>query len=110
MQLLTNLFQAFTLGDSAENEYLMKCVMRVIAFSGADVKPVATICLQQLSVMLLELCKNPRNPTFAHYLFESVASLLKNAGGDATIMGSFEQLLFRLSEEWISCIRIVGNS
>jgi|Transcript_930 exportin-2 (importin alpha re-exporter) len=92
--IYTNLFQAFSVPDSAENEYVMKCVMRVIAFSGADVKPVATICLQQLSVMLLELCKNPRNPTFAHYLFESVASLLKNAGGDATIMGSFEQLLF----------------
>lgn len=93
-QLYTNMFQAFTMPDSAENEYVMKCVMRVIAFSGADVKPVATICLQHLSGMLLELCKNPRNPTFAHYLFESVASLVKNAGGDAALMTSFEQLLF----------------
>jgi len=92
--IYTNLFQAFSVPDSAENEYVMKCVMRVIAFSGVDVRPVATICLQHLSVMLLELCKNPRNPTFAHYLFESVASLLKNAGGEAAIMGSFEQLLF----------------
>ena len=29
-QLLTNLFAAFTLPESSENEYLMKCVMRVI--------------------------------------------------------------------------------
>ena len=93
-QLYTNMFQAFNVPDSAENEYVMKCVMRIIAFSGADVKPVATICLQQLSTMLLELCKNPRNPTFAHYLFESVASLVKNVSGDAALMVQFEQLLF----------------
>jgi len=93
-QLYTNMFRAFSVPDSAENEYVMKCVMRVIAFSGADVKPVATICLQQLSAMLLELCKNPRNPTFAHYLFESVASLVKNVSGDAALMAQFEQLLF----------------
>ena len=93
-QLYTNMFHAFTIPDSAENEYVMKCVMRVVAFSGADVKPVATICLQQLSGMLLELCKNPRNPTFAHYLFESVASLVKNVSNEAALMGQFEQLLF----------------
>lgn len=93
-QLYTNMFHAFTIPDSGENEYVMKCVMRVIAFSGADVKPVATICLQKLSEMLLELCKNPRNPTFAHYLFESVASLVKNVSGEASLMGQFEQMLF----------------
>jgi CAS/CSE protein, C-terminus len=27
-------------------------------------------CLQALAQMLLEVCKNPRNPGFNHYLFE----------------------------------------
>ena len=52
MQLLTNLFQAFTLGDSAENEYLMKCVMRVVSFMGVEIKPFATQCQAQIVNML----------------------------------------------------------
>jgi hypothetical protein len=44
---------AFTLGDSAENEYLMKCVMRVIAFMGPEIKPFATQCQAQIVGMLV---------------------------------------------------------
>ena len=44
--LLENLFGAFKFPDSSENPYLMKCVMRVIEFIGADILPVAQICLQ----------------------------------------------------------------
>lgn len=35
--LLTNLFGAFGKPESGENEYLMKCVMRVIIFVGPQV-------------------------------------------------------------------------
>ena len=37
--LFENLFLAFQKPESAENEYLMKCVMRVITFVGTDVRP-----------------------------------------------------------------------
>ena len=35
--LLERLFAAFQLDDSHENEYVMKCVCRVIAFVGPEV-------------------------------------------------------------------------
>lgn len=45
--LLGNLFGAFEKADSAENEYLMKAVMRVISFVGPQIIPVAPICLEK---------------------------------------------------------------
>ena len=35
--LLQKLFAAFSIADSAENEYVMKCVMRVVGFVGPKV-------------------------------------------------------------------------
>lgn len=35
--LLSALFSAFTKPDSAENEYVMRCIMRVIDFVGPEV-------------------------------------------------------------------------
>ncbi len=36
--LLNNLFSAFKMPESEENQYLMKCVMRVIMFVGPEVR------------------------------------------------------------------------
>lgn len=77
--LLTHLFAAFTKPDSAENEYVMKAVMRTISFVGVQIAPVAPAALQQLSQMLLAVCKNPTQPGFNHYLFESIAALVRSA-------------------------------
>lgn len=44
---------------------------------GKTIAPVAPACLQQLSAQLLEVCKNPTQPGFNHYLFESVAALVR---------------------------------
>lgn len=44
--LLENLFGAFEFPDSAENPYVMLCVMRVIEFVGPGIQPVAHVCLQ----------------------------------------------------------------
>lgn len=43
MPLLSNLFAAFQKPESSENEYLMKCVMRVIAFVGPQVRPLSSL-------------------------------------------------------------------
>ncbi len=41
------------------------------------------------------MCKNPRNPGFNHYLFESVAALIRHAGAsNPGMIDTFEQLLF----------------
>ena len=48
-----------------------------------------------LLLLLLQVCKNPRNPGFNHYLFESVAALIKFVGSsNPAMIGTFEQLLF----------------
>lgn len=41
---------------------------------------MAPACLQQLSAQLLVVCKNPTQPGFNHYLFESVAALIRWGG------------------------------
>lgn len=45
--------------------------------------------------MLVEVCKNPRNPGFNHYLFESVAALIRHgtAASPASI-ADYEAALF----------------
>ena len=43
-----------------------------------QIAPVASVCLQHLAALLLEVCKNPMQPTFNHYLFESVAALIRH--------------------------------
>lgn len=43
--LLAALFTAFNKPDSAENEYVMRCVMRVIGFVGPEVTPNQVVCL-----------------------------------------------------------------
>lgn len=51
--------------------------------------------------MLVEVCKNPKNPGFNHYLFESVAALIRHAITPAVagqppsgMIETFEQMLF----------------
>lgn len=50
--LLAALFTAFDKPDSAENEYVMRCIMRVIGFVGPEVTPdwwlVLTGCIDYL--------------------------------------------------------------
>ncbi|CAK9858088.1 unnamed protein product [Sphagnum jensenii] len=75
--LLTNLFSALKLPESQENPYIMRCIMRVLSI--ADVGPFASQCLAELTGILVEVCKNPSNPSFNHYLFEAVAALVKKA-------------------------------
>lgn len=50
--LLQKLFAAFSIADSAENEYVMKCVMRVVGFVGPKVHN------QQLVDMLMLPCSD----------------------------------------------------
>lgn len=93
--LLERLFAGFKLPESSENEYLMKCVMRVIGFVGPAIAPVSPICLQALAQILVEVCKNPKNPGFNHFLFESVAALIKNGtAANPDVISTFEEMLF----------------
>ncbi|KAL2612267.1 hypothetical protein R1flu_023959 [Riccia fluitans] len=92
-QLLTNLFAALKLPESQENAYVMKCIMRVVSM--ADLHQYTSLCLAELARILGEVCKNPTNPSFNHYLFEAVAALVRKAcGKDSDQVATFENLLF----------------
>lgn len=80
--LLMNLFRLmFKKGETpeklAENEFLMKCVMRVLLNAedslGASVNEILN---QQIKVVDI-ISKNPSNPKFSHYTFESICVILK---------------------------------
>ncbi|KAI4303422.1 hypothetical protein MLD38_039056 [Melastoma candidum] len=92
--MMTNLFAALAISESEENQYVMKCIMRVLGL--ADITPqIAAPSIAGLTSILSEVCKNPKNPVFNHYLFESVAVLVRRAcEADAGLISSFEASLF----------------
>eukprot|EP01063_Lacrimia_lanifica_P033080 TRINITY_DN5805_c0_g1_i1.p1 TRINITY_DN5805_c0_g1~~TRINITY_DN5805_c0_g1_i1.p1 ORF type:complete len:982 (+),score=435.18 TRINITY_DN5805_c0_g1_i1:94-3039(+) len=72
-----NLFQALNTA-MRENHYLVQCIMRVIMTAenlvGAYIGPI----LQPLVGILHQVTKNPNNPAYNHYLFESISALVKH--------------------------------
>ncbi|KAG7575139.1 Armadillo-type fold [Arabidopsis suecica] len=94
LQLMTNLFDALKFPESEENQYLMKCIMRVLGVADISAE-VAGPCIGGLTSILSEVCKNPKNPIFNHYLFESVAVLVRRAcERDISLTSAFETSLF----------------
>mmetsp|Transcript_40918 Transcript_40918/g.105829 ORF Transcript_40918/g.105829 Transcript_40918/m.105829 type:complete len:971 (-) Transcript_40918:235-3147(-) len=94
-KLLEGLFGALGHTDSGENEYLMKCIMRVLSFMGREIAPIAPVALNKLAEILLRVCNNPTQPAFNHYLFEAVAALIKDVcHKNAGMVTTFEQTLF----------------
>ena len=65
---MANIFNALKLSKSQEDPYFMKCIMRVVGlaeFSG----DLEIGFLIGLTSILNEVYKNPKNPSFNHYLF-----------------------------------------
>ncbi|CAO2822764.1 unnamed protein product [Amaranthus hypochondriacus] len=92
--LLNNLFSALKFPESGENPYIMKCIMRVL--SVADVsRDIAATCMSGMASILNEVCRNPKNPIFNHYLFEAVAVLIRRVSDkDPSVIPVFETNLF----------------
>ncbi len=65
----------------SENEFLVKCVMRVLMTAQGEVLSAAyeREVLEQLLAILEALLRNPANPRFLHYVFELLALCLKYA-------------------------------
>ena len=60
-----------------------------------QIAPVASLCLEQLAGMLLAVCANPTQPGFNHFLFESVAALIRHsAAADPAKVADLEASLF----------------
>ena len=93
--LFTALFNIVDNSELNENEYVMKCVMRALVVADQDVIPVTQVVLEKITAALGRVAKNPRNPQFNHYMFESIAVLVKSAcSTDPNLTSSFEGLLF----------------
>ncbi|MQL94387.1 hypothetical protein Taro_027035 [Colocasia esculenta] len=94
LALMTNLFNALRLPDSQENPYVMRCIMRVLAVAEVG-HEVAVPCVAGLVSVLSEVCKNPKDPIFNHYLFEAIAALIRRScEKDQTLVRIFEESLF----------------
>ncbi|KAF5349357.1 hypothetical protein D9758_011786 [Tetrapyrgos nigripes] len=79
----------------AENDHMMKCVMRVIATARQTLTPAYQEILQRLVAILATISQNPSNPKFDQYIFESISILMRFvAGSSRDTMPTFEQLLF----------------
>ena len=60
-----------------ENEFLMRCVMRVLIVIRAGVLPIIESVLNHLVNITKVICTNPSNPRFYYYHFESIGALIK---------------------------------
>ncbi|KAG0070621.1 importin-alpha export receptor, partial [Linnemannia elongata] len=98
--LTSNLFRLIELGQTpeklAENDYLMKCQMRLILTVREKMMPLVSLCLARLTAIVQAVSTNPSNPKFNHYVFESIGALIRficTASPEAA--GQFENLLFQ---------------
>lgn len=93
--LLQHVFGILEQPNYPENDYLMKVVMRVLNVAKDDILPLTDVAVEKLTRILTRICANPSNPSFSHFLFESLSVLILNvcrASPDAT--ARFETLLF----------------
>lgn len=93
--LFTGLFAIIGNFELNENDYAMKCIMRSLATAADDVIPVTQIVVTKLTETLGHIAKNPSNPQFNHYLFESIAVLVRSVcSKDPHATSALEPLLF----------------
>ncbi|EGV60425.1 importin-alpha export receptor [Yamadazyma tenuis] len=87
--ILSNLFKLITSSYDkppeklSENEFLVKSIMRVLNTS-EDLVPFdfKKVIITQLLDILAKISKNPANPKFSHYIFESLGLLVKFSSDD----------------------------
>ncbi|KAK6354172.1 importin-alpha export receptor [Orbilia blumenaviensis] len=82
--LLTKLLRLITRDTRpekiAENEFLMRCVMRILIICREDAASSTETVLDSLIKITVEISKNPSNPRFNHYHFEALGALIRFVG------------------------------
>jgi exportin-2 (importin alpha re-exporter) len=92
---LSGCFALLEKGQSSSNEYVIRAVWRMLQRAKDAVVPLAKDVLDALSRVLLAVAKNPTNPNFNRYLFESLGSLIRNVGATSpAAVAQCEELLF----------------
>lgn len=93
--LIENLFGALLLPGSAENEYVMKAIMRTMSMMQENLVPLVPLLLKSLTEKLILVSKNPSKPHFNHYLFEALCIAIRTTCKTSIeSVSQFEQLLF----------------
>ncbi|KDR74835.1 hypothetical protein GALMADRAFT_249739 [Galerina marginata CBS 339.88] len=93
--LLSKTEAARTPEKVAENDHLMKCVMRIIVTARQALIPGHERILGRLVAILGVISKNPSNPLFDQYIFESLSGLMRFVvAGSRTTLPNFERALF----------------
>ncbi|KAF2229374.1 Cse1-domain-containing protein [Viridothelium virens] len=82
-ELLQQLFKLIT-RDSApekiqENEFLMRCVMRVLLTIRDKVRVISDMVLKNFVAITMVIRHNPSNPRFYYYHFEGIGALIRFA-------------------------------
>ena len=94
--LLQHLFKLITKDAKPEkvqeNEFLMKCVMRVLVVIQDGVVPISDPVTTNLVNITKVIRHNPSNPGFCYYHFESLGALIRFAG--PTQHDKLESILF----------------
>ncbi|CAH0489983.1 unnamed protein product [Peronospora farinosa] len=94
-KLLEHVFNIVEQPNYPENDYLMKVVMRVMNVAKEDILPLTDMAVNKLTNILNRICANPSNPSFSHYLFESLSVLILNVcKTNPAATERFEELLF----------------
>jgi exportin-2 (importin alpha re-exporter) len=79
--LLEHLFKLIEQNPASEkvqeNEFLMRCVMRVIIFIRDGIISVAAIVLGHLIGITNTISSNPSNPRFYYYHFEAIGAFIR---------------------------------
>lgn len=80
-ELLSHIFDLLlsdpTPAKVQENEFLMRCVMRVLIIIREGVLPIVDKVLEKLIYITGIICTNPSNPTFYYYHFEALGALIR---------------------------------
>ncbi|XP_030384597.1 exportin-2 [Scaptodrosophila lebanonensis] len=93
--LISGLFATLAIPGSAENEYVMKAIMRSFHSLEGAAMPFMGVALPRLTEILTLVAKNPSRPHFNHYLFETLSLSIKIVcQAEASAVGSFEEALF----------------
>ena len=86
--------------SSAENEYVMKCIMRSFSTLQAAVIPYLSTLLTALTQKLQLAAKNPTKPHYNHYLFESLSLSIRIVCKEQPLaVANFESVLFPVFQE-----------
>ncbi|KAK2751797.1 importin-alpha export receptor [Onygenales sp. PD_40] len=82
-ELLEHIFQLIEKDPAPqkvqENEFLMRCVMRVLIVIKDGVIPLTESILQHFIKITQIICTNPSNPRFYYYHFEALGALIRFA-------------------------------